>query len=361
MDASVVQFTNLFRNGSSHIFNCRDLSHKIEMEGGDKLLFKAPTLNRAVFLKLPLDARQSSAARERLGRFETKIYLPFEDELERGGHTVNFSAPNFQEVIRELRPSNQGTYQDDMERDQLVLHLLESLPSLDPFLLKEKFRQAELNIDERYFTLTEEAWKEIRNFVMSKFRPMIGFAFPNSSPSEAYVSKLTEILWNTKDDPDVRKMMQSLSIPPEKIGNVLYSWKGIIYYEFIYMKNKQNINEFLKWMDQIGTQLGGITTSLKDYRHGIRTKMAENISAMMPILLEHKNAYDDLFVRKCNAKPFLLFLNKCSKQFCVLSTTVGQLMIVLQIFNEFNSRINAYKANSNQINKFFENLNSNIF
>ena len=161
MDASVVQFANLFRNGSSHIFNCRDLSHKIAMEGGNTLLFKTPTLNRAVFLKLPLEARQSAASREGIGRFETKIYLPFEDGLEKGGQSINFSASNFQEVIRALRPSNQSEDQESMERDQLVLHLLESLPSMDPFLLKEKFRQSELDVDERYFTLTDEAWKEI--------------------------------------------------------------------------------------------------------------------------------------------------------------------------------------------------------
>jgi hypothetical protein len=361
MDASVVQFANLFRNGSSHIFNCRDLSHKIAMDGDNKLLFKTPTLNRAVFLKLPLEVRQSAASREGMGRFETKIYLPFEDGLEKGGQTVNFSAPNFQEVIRSLRPSNQTIDQEDMERDQLVLHLLESLPSLDPFLLKEKFRQAELDVDERYFTLTEEAWQEIRKFVMNKFRPMIGFAYPNSSPSELHVAKLTEILWEAKDDPDVQKMMGVLSIPPENIEDVLYAWKGVIYYEFVYTKNKKKINDFLKWIDQIGTQLGGITPTMKECRNIIRTKLANNISAMMPILIEHKNAYDELFIHKRNAKPFVSFISQCSNQFYALSTTVGQLMIIIQIWNDFNLRTNPYKSNVYQVNKFFENLNGNIF
>jgi hypothetical protein len=331
------------------------------MEGGNTLLFKTPTLNRAVFLKLPIEARQSAASREGIGRFETKIYLPFENGLEKGGQAVNFSAPNFQEVIRALRPSNQSEDQESMERDQLVLHLLESLPSMDPFLLKEKFRQSELDVDERYFTLTDEAWQEIRKFVMNKFRPMIGFAYPNSASSELHVAKITEILWEAKNDPDVQKMMGALSIPPEKIEDVLYAWKGVIYYEFVYTKNKQKINDFLKWIDQIGMQLGGITPTTKEFRNSIRTKLANNISKMMPILLDHKNAYDELFVHKRNAKPFVSFISQCSNQFCALSTTVGQLMIIIQIWNDFNLRSNPYKSNSYQVNKFFENIDGNIF
>jgi len=195
MDASVVQFANLFRGGSSHIFNCRDLSHKIQAEGGDNLLFHIQTLNRAVFLKLPVDPRHGQGNREGLGRFETKIYVPFEDGLEKGGQTVNFSAPNFNAVIRGLRSSNQAAETDDWEKDQQILQLIESLPSLDPFLLKEKFRQAEMNVNDKYYTLTEEAWQEIKKFVMGKFRPMIGFAYPDSKPSELHVAKLTETLW----------------------------------------------------------------------------------------------------------------------------------------------------------------------
>lgn len=360
MDASVVQFTNLFRNGSSHIFNCRDLSQKIEKEGGEKLLFKTPTLNRAVFLKLPVEIRQSAAQREGMGRFETKIYLPFEDGLEKGGQTVNFSSPNFQEVIRSLRPSNQMMNQEAIERDQLVLHLLENLPSLDPFLLKERFRQAELDVDERYFTLTEEAWQEIRNFVMNKFRPMIGFAYPNSTPSETHVAKLTEVLWDAKDSPDICKMMASLSISPENVQNIIYSWKGIIYYEYIYKKNNLKIKDIVQWLDQISNQLGGITTTLKERRDIIRGKLSTSVAAMLPILRDHQSAYDELFLYKRDAKPFVNFISQCSKKFFMLSTTVGQIMIILQLWSDFQLRMNPYKTNSHQIKSFFDNLDGNI-
>jgi hypothetical protein len=156
-------------------------------------------------------------------------------------------------------------------------------------------------------------------------------------------------------------MMGVLSIPPENIKNVLYAWKGFIYYEFVYSKNKEKINDFLKWIDQIGNQLGGITPTMKKYRNEIRTKLANNISKMMPILTDHKNAYDELFVHKRNAKPFVSFISQCSNQFYDLSTIVGQLMIIIQVWNDFNLRTNPYKSNIHQTNKFFENINGNIF
>jgi hypothetical protein len=360
MDASIVQFTNLFRNGSSHIFNCRDLTHKIEVEGGEKLLFKTKMLNRAVFLKLPVGTQQSGNKRDIIGGFETKVYLPFENGLEKGGQAINFSDKNFNDVISGLRSSNTIDDHEDMLRDQLVLQLIESLPSLDPFLLKEKLFQLELDVDEKYFSLTDEAWREIRAFVMSKFRPMIGFAYPTRTPNELQVAKLTEMLWEAKDNPDVRQMMSSLSVPPELVSDVLYSWKGIIYYEYVYTKSNEKIKSLLMWLDQIGNQLGGLTTSTKERRNKIRAKLSENIAAMLPILRDHKIAYDELFVHKKNAQPFVSFLSQCSKQFWSLSRSVGQMMVVLQIWQDFNLRTNPSKANLNQINNFFDIFEQNI-
>lgn len=360
MDASIVQFTNLFRNGSSHIFNCRDLSQKIEKEGGDKFLFKTKMLNRAVFLKLPVGTQLSGNKRDIVGGFETKVYLPFENGLEKGGQAINFSDKNFNEVINGLRSSGNNDDNDDILRDQLVLQLIESLPSLDPFLLKEKFFQLEIDVDEKYFSLTDEAWREIRAFVMSKFRPMIGFAYPDRNPSEMQVARLTEMLWDAKDNADVRQMLSSLSVPPEMVSDVLYSWKGIIYYEFVYIKGNERLKSLLLWLDQIGTQLGGLTPSMKERRNNIRVKLSENVAAMLPILRDHKSAYDELFVHKRNAQPFVSFLSQCSKQFWSLSKSVGQMMVVLQIWQDFGFRTNPSKANANQINNFFDIFEQNI-
>jgi hypothetical protein len=330
------------------------------MEGGNKLLFKTPTLNRAVFLKLPVGTQQAGSKRDTVGGFETKIYIPFENGLEKGGQAINFSAPNFYDVIRGLQSTEQPTENEDYLKDQLVLQLLESLPSLDPFLLKEKFFQLELDIDERYFSLTEEAWREIRLFVMSKFRPMIGFAYPDRNPSDLQVAKLTEMLWDAKDNPDVRKMMGCLGILPENCSDVLYSWKGIIYYEYVYLKGNEKLKSLLIWLDQISKQLGGITPSMKERRNNIRTKIAENFSMMIPILRDHKIAYDELFVQKSNAQPFVIFLNDCSKNFYILSKSVGQMMVVLQIWQDFGFRTNPEKANVNQINNFFDVFEQNM-
>jgi len=155
-------------------------------------------------------------------------------------------------------------------------------------------------------------------------------------------------------------MMTSLSIAPEDIADVLYSWKGIIYYEFVYNRNSGKIRDLIHWMDQIGVQLGGITTDMKKKRDSIRNRLANILASMTPILKEHTLSYDELFVHKRDAKPFVSFLSQCSNQFWSLSTSVGQMMIILQLWNDFCCRGNPYKTNANSIGGFFESLDSNI-
>jgi hypothetical protein len=361
MDSAVAQFSGLFNKGSSHIFNCRDLTRKIEKDGDTSFLFSSNALNHAVFLKLPLQQIERSIKDiEKSDKFETKIYIPFEDNLIKGGQTINFSDKRFHEVIDNLQASRGDSDGSHYNNDRAILTVLDELPSFDPFLLTEKFRQAGLDVDERYFTLTKESWEEIRQFVISKFRPMIAFAYPNKKASAAQSIRLTELLWEAKDDPEVRNLLTSLSIPVDKIATVLYSWKGIIYYEYVYLKNNQKVKNILIWLDQIGRQLGGLTPVVKQNRDRIREKLSENVGSLLPILREHKKSYDDLFIHKRDPKPFVHFMSECSQQFCSLSRTLGQVMILLQVWENFCLRQNPQKASINQIHELFSTFEQNL-
>jgi hypothetical protein len=369
MNDSVTQFSNIFKGGSSHIFNCRDLTSKIErkiksdpdFDIKKSLLFRNMGLNRAVYIKRPFENHQRlSVRRSTMGCFETKLYFPFEDALFRGGQTVNFSDSQFYSVVHNLRPSDDQFSAEEIASDQHRLKIIEKLPSLDPFLLKEKFRQEGIDVDDDYFTVTREVWLEIRKFVMSKFKPMIMFAYPDKEPSKEQINNLTNLLWESKDNPDIEIMMQALGISKQRIPDVLYAWKALIYYEYLYIEYNNQSKELLKWLEQLSSQLGYISSETKERREKINQKLSDNISSFMPVLQESKSAYDELFVHKRNAQPFVAFLGDCQKHFFNISSSLGQVIIMLQIWQDFCLRGNPYKANLAQTSNLFDTFEQNI-
>jgi len=369
MNNNISQFANIFKDGSSHIFNCRDLSHKIEMKiknnnesTKDKaFLFKNMSLNRAVYIKIPFSNKNKAAYRRPVtGRFETKLYLPFEDELSRGGQTINFSDSQFYTVVSGLRASADQFSADDVASDQKRLKIIEKMPSLDPFLLKEKFRQEGIEVDEDYFSVTKDVWLEIRKFVMGKFRPMILFAYPDQEPSREQITNLTDMLWDARENPEIEKMMAALGVSKPKIPEVLYAWKGIIYYEYIFHQYTEKSNKMIVWLEQIPDQLVFVTPMFKARRDMIQQYISESIGSIMPILHESKTAYDELFLLKQNAQPFVSFLSDCQRHFFNLSSTLGQVIIILQIWQDFCLRGNPYKASLSQIGAFFDTIEQNI-
>jgi len=369
MNDSFDQFSNIFKSGSSHIFNCRDLTTKIERKIHSKLddnkdnpfLFYNMALNRAVYIKRPFENRQKATIRRNaLGCFETKLYLPYEEKLFRGGETINFSDSQFYTVLHSLRPSDDNFSVEQVISDQNRLKIIEKLPSLDPFLLKEKFRQEGIDVDDDYFSVTKDVWLEIRSFVMEKFHPIIMFAFPGQEPTKEQVKTLTDLLWESRENPDIEKMMQALGVSKEKIPEVLYAWKALIYYEFLYIKYNERTKKFFKWLSQLENQLGYTPTNIKNIKSMLIKNISDNIGSFLPILQESKNAYDELFILKRNAQPFVNFLGNCHKYFFSMSSTLGQVIIILQIWQDFCLRGNPYKASPNQVKNLFDSFEQNI-
>jgi hypothetical protein len=186
------------------------------------------------------------------------------------------------------------------------------------------------------------------------------FAFPGQEPTKEQVKTLTDLLWESRENPDIEKMMQALGVSKEKIPEVLYAWKALIYYEFLYIKYNERTKQFFKWLNQLENQLGYTPTNIKNIKSMLIKNISDNIGSFLPILQESKNAYDELFILKRNAQPFVNFLGDCQKYFFSMSSTLGQVIIILQIWQDFCLRGNPHKASPNQVKNLFETFEQNI-
>ena len=92
--------------------------------------------------------------------------------------------------------------QVDYVMDLEILEMIYSLPTLDPFLLKSKSEQ--LDLDDRihafYFNISEEDWKRIRSPIRTKIRTLVRRAFVSAGDvsvekMEQHVSRFLTKIW----------------------------------------------------------------------------------------------------------------------------------------------------------------------
>ncbi len=123
---------------TSRVFNLHGIAadNARDPEYLAKPLFVSAIVNRCFILKhrTRTDEAYLFAAPRPVS---TKIIIPFDnDDLRAGGYSVFVDQRGYADMLR-----NSGHYTSEgLERDLAVLKLINALPSLDPFLLREHLR-----------------------------------------------------------------------------------------------------------------------------------------------------------------------------------------------------------------------------
>ena len=150
-------FRETFNSGATRILNAAGITkammEKAAEEGGDpRFLFGSRGLNRVVFIKKPKDrsdaadyyeeavrAKKQNSKETPQSQIVTMIYSPFDfEDIPGGGTSFEMGSSHQDVMLQEAVGFNPKGGADTVERDLKVLGMLEALPSLDPFLLKDK-------------------------------------------------------------------------------------------------------------------------------------------------------------------------------------------------------------------------------
>src|SRR5690242_5656613 len=139
IDRTVRLLTSLNRASTSRVLNLAMIAaaNANNPEHGAHPLFVSPAINRSILLKHRVRADDSYVLGD--GRaVATKIIIPFDPaDLKAGGRSFFVGQKGFRDMLREI---GQYSREAGMERDVEVLRLINRVPSLDPFLLREQLR-----------------------------------------------------------------------------------------------------------------------------------------------------------------------------------------------------------------------------
>ncbi len=321
--------------GSSRVFNvCLRTAQlsRSRTNGADAaetdFLFLTRELNNVIFVKEARPSRKSSRYHydQPIG---TKLYFPYNcGRIYDGGKSVFIDDPQIRRILNHHAGLDIDDNSEDADRDLNLIRLLEELPSLEPFLVKDKLDIEGISANEVYFQISESEWKAIQTHVSEKLQPIISFAFPDSKDREKGRTRfLMKKLWNTKDIDALMPIMDAFNLPREEAGKIFSAWKGIMYYDFEYNRSLPNWRKNIAWMQQDAVPTDFVDREqrelLRELMDSVRGQYKEFWQDLQDIFSSYEEAYDKLFVLRQEPGPFIEFMRDAVKTYWILGSRMS--------------------------------------
>ena len=183
----------------------------------------------------------------------TKIIIPFDHEdLRAGGRSLFVDQRGYVESLRAV-----GNYsQETLDRDLAVLRLLNGVPSLDPFLLREHLRSNQIEVAPCYFAISEGDQERMHRFVTQEMSKLMDLAGGNDQSSRRLV---TALLSNEVDE-KLEPLRLTLGLTGNDFREGVFSWRGFLYYKWSMGKFWPDVMGVLREINSI-QPVGAITTT----------------------------------------------------------------------------------------------------
>jgi hypothetical protein len=362
-------FRFTIRSGSAKVYNCHKVTAALEAaakkEGTEPhRLFASLGLNKTVVIKVV----EPTASREKLppGRqvqraIKTKIHFSYDDEdITKGGASVLYDHPDRTQALAELGGLDRGNAPDAFKRDMDILDAMAKLPSLDPFLLKDRLMAYVDEVDPAYFAISPAEWQRIAQRIRAKIRPMVLMAAGTGSDVEAKVQVLLDKLWESKSLEEFGPFFKALNLPVDKTAEIMQAWKGITFYELEYGALAPKVQDFGRWfkdgskpIDPMNKATAGDLERLHD---SLRNKLKQNLADIGQILREYQDSYDELFIRRQGAQKFGQFLGASSRNFNNLGGALNEVSHAILVWTEMTSRHRNRQMKAANLIEMFEVL-----
>jgi len=228
-DRAVRSLENLEKSASTaRVLNLLQVSkvHGKTAAWRERPLFLTPELNTALVIKHRLRRNESDMFRGRR-QVATKIIIPIDGrDLKSGGRYVFVDQMHFERTLMDVF----GVSSD--HPDVQTLRLIDRLPSLDPFLLREQLSRSGIDPAPCYFALSEADLQKMLNFVKGEIEPLVRLSLGEAATGSSSIDRMaSKILSNAPGD-RMDALGQTLRLNPEQYAEGVFCWKGFLYYKW---------------------------------------------------------------------------------------------------------------------------------
>jgi hypothetical protein len=290
-------------------------------EHGQHPLFRNRVLNSALVVKHRLrndDIFLFDEARPTA----TKIIIPFDrTDLGLGGQSFFVGQRGWMDLLREAC----NDY-SDMARDLQTLRLIDSLPSLDPFLLREHLRRHALNVAPCYFAISPGDLEQMMGFVADEISRLIELAYRDTGrASGTHVARLVEALLSTHVDERLEPLRHTLVMEGESFKEGVFSWKGFLYYKWMLTRLWPQLTAVIAEIGQLvitGARDAETARYIDETRRRLQNGVMVERAAVQRAIKVYDDAFEDL-IHNGRPQAFREFLLRAPDMFISLGEKLG--------------------------------------
>jgi hypothetical protein len=318
--ASTSRVLNLFRIGQEN--------HALP-EYSEKPLFISPVINKTFLLKHRTRADETylfSSPRT----VATKVIIPFDStDLRAGGRSLFVDQRGYTDMLRQA-----GNYSpENLERDLTVLRLLNAVPSLDPFLLREHLRNNKIDVAPCYFTISDGDQERMHAFVTQELSRLVSMAGGGESGG-ASSNRLVSAMLSSEVDEKLEPLRLTLNLTGNDFREGVFSWRGFLYYKWSMGKFWPDVMGVLREINQI-KPVGAVTTEQKIFLEGARRSIIEMVRDNGNHVNKSLSVYDASFadlVAHQAPKTFRDFLLSAPYMFLELGEKLGAISHIVSFW-----------------------------
>ena len=218
-------------------------------------LFRTTALNFCVISKEVVP--KGAQIQLRPYQLATKVFFPYDiplavvekpagDGQPISGRSFYVGQKNYKGILRQYFMG--GMDQPSQEADMLILDTLASIPSLDPFMIRDRFETDKIEIDPAYLMIDEARWTAMKDRIIDDFTPIAEKAFGSIRELRQKTSILVQKLWEATDLAALAPLTMALKIDANSAHEVYYAWKGILFYKTQYQEAIEKMDEFFDFI-----------------------------------------------------------------------------------------------------------------
>lgn len=281
--------------------------------------FRDSQMNKAILVKHTLRPNERELFSQPR-RTATKIILPFDaTDLKLGGRSILINQIGFDAFCRTY-------FYDDINAnlDVQVLRLLDHLPSLDPFLVREHLARHGFRPGACYLKISPYDIQRMIGFANEEIERLVRTAFSNQMSGGAAIKLAGKIL-SDELDKELWPLKSPLRMSDEEFSDGIFSWRGFLYFKWRHIELQEEIRRVL---DGLSTYqpLGAWDDGTRDYLKEVRPRLARRIINATSGVGRTLNIYDAAYnalVQGEDPSPFRRFLMEGPGLFFELGESIG--------------------------------------
>lgn len=219
---------------SGRILNLADVYSEMAKEDPGAVeaarLFENRMLNRAVYLKHDLREHERHCVPDHCGPV-LKIFVPFNpNRFGDGGRSLYYGEPQFENILVQQFGLKAEEVHRRNGRDIRILEILEDLPTLDTFIVKEMFSRSGITVPGLFWKFANNRSNVAEAHIVKSFGPLVRKAV--GQVDDATIERVSREILEFRDNEVSRQLAGALRIDYADWPEVTFAWKSALYYEF---------------------------------------------------------------------------------------------------------------------------------